>query len=63
MTDKKQPEDLSDDSLDDAQGGLVINLSVGVKGDGAPRASRKLSTGEDLSDGQFGTTATGSPNI
>ena len=63
MTDKKQPEDLADDSLDDAQGGLIINLSVGVKGDGARRASRKLSTGEDLSDGQFGTTAGGSPNI
>ena len=31
MTDRKKPEDLADDSLDDAQGGLIINLSVGVK--------------------------------
>ena len=37
MTDQKKPETLEDKDLDEAQGGLVINLSVGVKDqDGAP---------------------------
>ena len=63
MTDKKQPEDLADDTLDDAQGGLIINLSVGVKDDDTHSNSRGPLTGKDLSDGQFNTTAGGSPNV
>ena len=34
---KKAPTELSDDALEDAAGGLVINLSVGFRDDDDPR--------------------------
>ena len=60
MTDRKKPEELADTSLDEAQGGLVINLSVGVKEDVAPRP-RTLSG--DPSDRKFGSSAGSDPNV
>ena len=66
MTDREKPEEVADSSLDEAQGGLIVNLSVGVKADAGQqdpirRAERSGVLETESSD--FATGTTGDPNV